>query len=996
LPARISPVPDPNPSFMPPSSQPVAQSTDRLGNVPFYDSEAAGRNFDRVSKKISSTLASVLISILADTPDPDSALLLFERLVTDGSADTVRLLEEHPFIAHYAVAIFGTSWYLGETLIGNPDLLHSFLRDRWLERSCSREDFSESLARFRSRSFDRDPSLLLARFKRREYVRIMLRDVLRIAPLAETTAEISALSDVLLDDALREAASALQHRFGSPQHLDPEGRVADTTFSVLSLGKLGGNELNYSSDIDLLFVFGDGQELPEAGISNREYFVRLAQQVTEILSRPTAEGPVFRIDLRLRPQGNEGELAVNLSHALRYYASTAHDWERQALIKVRHSAGDEKLARQFIHDVQPQVYTAEINFAAIKTALTTREKIDRKQRIQGPAGPETINVKIDRGGIRDIEFLVQCLQRVYGGSEPWLRSGGTLFSLHKLHDKGHISGREFHELTSAYSFLRHLEHRLQVRRGQQVHRLPHSEQDLAILQRAMEALTPETPRIDNLVGIVRQRMSAVAAIYQRIIFQQQARKELEPSESEFRLQSRVAASADQPTQVLLEKLAEDAPSLSKALKSLDGSSAERRNLLRFLGSAFSSSERYAAVLRYEDAIVRAVAVFGMSEYLTEILVRYPDEVSTLSEVAPSRPAWSGGRLLNLSEEDGFAARDPVFAYLANSRATHEERAAILRRHFRHCMFTSGARDVTERRPIYSSLADTTAAAEDAISSALSIAGAPSGFAILALGRLGSREFDLLSDADLLFVCDERADRHQLTRCAEELIQIISSYKQEGLVFPVDTRLRPRGEEGELVVTPSQLQIYFDSEARPWEALMYTRLRFVAGDAQLARRAEVTAELLFRRFANDPDFSNDVRKMRRRLELASAPERSIRTAPGAIYDADFLSGFLLVTHGVHPKAGTLRDRLWRCAGAGVLEKHDAATLDHAAELCRTVEHVFRLVLGRKTRWLPSAEHPRHAIEKLTSLILRHEFADGLEEELLRTFASVRAIYDRVLQ
>ena len=137
-------------------------------------------------------------------------------------------------------------------------------------------------------------------------------------------------------------------------------------------------------------------------------------------------------------------------------------------------------------------------------------------------------------------------------------------------------------------------------------------------------------------------------------------------------------------------------------------------------------------------------------------------------------------------------------------------------------------------------------------------------------------------------------------------------------------------------------------------------------------------------------------MRHRLELASAPERSIRSAPGALYDGDFLSGFLLVSRGVRPKAGTLRDRLWRCAGAGVLEKHDAATLDHAAELCRTVEHVMRLVAGRKTRWLPAAEHPREAVEKLASRILRREFLDGLEPELLRTFQIVREIYERVVQ
>ena len=262
--------------------------------------------------------------------------------------------------------------------------------------------------------------------------------------------------------------------------------------------------------------------MPGASITNREYFVRLSQQLTEILSRPTTEGSVFRIDLRLRPQGNEGELAISLANALRYYSDTAHDWERQALIKVRHSAGDLALARQFIRGVQPQVYSEKINFPALKTALVAREKIDRKRRKQIAAeGHESIDVKVDRGGIRDIEFLVQCLQRLYGGAEPWLRSGGTLFSLQKLHDKRHISGRDFHELTSAYSFLRHLEHRLQLREGQQIHRLPRSEPELQVLQRSMSGLAPGY-NVSELASSVRERMAAVAQIYQRVIYQQQA------------------------------------------------------------------------------------------------------------------------------------------------------------------------------------------------------------------------------------------------------------------------------------------------------------------------------------------------------------------------------------------------------------------------------------------------------------------------------------------
>lgn len=966
-------------------------------DIPFHNPEAAREHIRPLYNRLSPSLVQSLPGLLADCPDPDSALLLFDRLLSDGSSETLRLIESHPFLAHYAIAVFGNSRYIGEILVRNPDLLQTFLREKKLDQSFSHEEFSEALARFRSRS-ERDVSLLLSRFKRREYVRIMLRDVLRIAPLAETTGEISVLSDVLIEDALREAESAMENRFGLPQHLDAEGRALTTPFAVLSLGKLGGNELNYSSDIDLLFVYGDGRETPTSQISNHEYFVRLAQQLTEILSRPTAEGSVFRIDLRLRPQGNEGELAISVSNALRYYSETAHDWERQALIKIRHSAGNVALARKFIRGVQSQVYSEKINFAAIKTALVAREKIDRKRRKQiATEGQESINVKIDRGGIRDIEFLVQCLQRVYGGAEPWLRSGGTLFSLQKLHDKSHISGHDFHELTSAYSFLRHLEHRLQLREGQQVHRLPRSEHELQILQRSMSGLTPGYSLSDLTIS-VRQRMAAVAEIYQRIIYQQQAVTPQPENDNEFQLRTLSAiATADQSHQRLLEQLALDAPDLSRVISDL--SVAGRKNLLRFLSSAYGSSERYAAVVRDQQAIARASSLFEISDYLSEFLARYPEEVSSLAEINSPAPDFLGANLFDIApgvfRESSFEGRDATFDYIANSTAGHADKIALLRRHFRHLIFTAGVRDIAEKRSVYSSLTETTTAAEHAILAAFQIAGSPRGLALLALGRLGTREFDLLSDADLLFVCDGTENREVLTKCAEQIMQALAAYTQEGMVFAVDARLRPRGAEGELAVTPAHLESYFAAEAQPWEALTYTKLRLIAGNAELGRQSSHISESLFKRFAVDPGFPQAVREMRAKLQNATAPAKSIRTSAGGLYDIDFLSSFLLVTNDIRPKSGSLRDRLWRCSAKGALEKRDAALLDHAAELYRTVEHILRLVTGRNGRWLPAAEHPRNAVEKLASQILRREFPEGLEQELLRTFAEVRTIYDRVV-
>ncbi|HKD02274.1 MAG TPA: hypothetical protein VKB77_07605, partial [Terriglobales bacterium] len=957
-------------------SPPAAGSQAVRAQVVFHDPAGAERALSQVAARVSPGLARALPSLLADLPDPDSALLMFDRLIHDSPVETVRLLELHHHLAHYALVIFGYSRFLGETLLQNPDLLHSLLRDKRLDQTLSPDEFREALARLRSRSLEADVSLLLARFKRREYVRIMLRDVLGIATLAETTSELSALADVVIEAALREAENILDARYSTAQHLDREGRLVPTPFCVLSLGKLGGNELNYSSDVDLFYIFGDGQEPTQAAISNREYFVRLAQQLTDMLSRPTREGAVFRIDMRLRPQGSQGELAVSLSHALGYYASHAHDWERQALIKVRHSAGNTHLARAFIHGVEPYVYAAGINLAAISTALEARQRISQRPRPFGAFSPHahSLDVKLDRGGIRDIEFLVQCLQRVYGGSEPWLRSGGTLFSLQKLHDKRHIAGRDFQDLTNTYVFLRHVEHRLQLRQGQQIHRLPPLAHDMAILARSLAATAGQAPP-DEFEDLVRRRMGAVAAIYHRIL-EQQGGASPAVKEAGYELQSPTAFTTPDPSnEEILRRLASDSHAWYQLAICPDLSTHSRRNLFRFLSSAWTGSERYADALRHPEAVPRARVLFESSDYLTELLIRHPEEMSTLASLPEMFPPEATGRLFPNPMTQERADRDPVFAYVASSAGSDSEKMALLRRHYRHRIFASGARDITELRGVYASLASTTAAAEDAMAAAFAIADSPPGLAVMALGRLGSGEFDLLSDADVLFVCEDNADRALLTRSAERVVQILAAYTRDGMVFPVDTRLRPHGREGELLVSPAQLLIYCAQEAQPWEALMYTKLRYLAGSSALAERAVSATTPLFQRSADDGAFRSAVCDMRAKLE-ATETAGNLKTSPGAVYDIDFVTSFFLVKNRVPDKQGSLRDRLWRCAAAGLLTNPDAALLDHAAELFRTVDHVLRLVVGRASKWLPANETASQLTESITSRILHREFASGL--------------------
>jgi [glutamine synthetase] adenylyltransferase / [glutamine synthetase]-adenylyl-L-tyrosine phosphorylase len=920
--------------------------------------------------------------------------MLFERLVGENSCEIAELLEQNPRLAHYTLLVFSHSQFLGETLVRNPDLLTTSLRENDLDRVISPDDFQERLEQYKSVGFETDLSTTLAAFKRRQYVRILLRDISIIASLAETTTEISALTDVLLQAALEHAQAQLQRRYGVPQRLNESGMRHDTPFAVIALGKLGGNELNYSSDIDVIFVYGDGSEAPGCSLSHREYFIRLAQEITSILSCATPQGAVFRIDLRLRPQGGEGELAISLAEALRYYASVAEDWELQALIKARHSAGDSALTRAFIRAVRPHVYKETVNFAAIKTALLAREKMHKRRQPRDSKGEPGIDVKIDNGGIRDIEFLVQCLQRVYGGAEPWLQSSGTLFALQKLHDNRHISGSEFHELTTAYEFLRTLEHRLQMRRSRQTHLMPTSGADLSFLQRAMSRFNRAHERHDHFVEFVRQRMATVAEIYHRVIYQQQSRQNREESHAAFQLRPTTEFSvADHSNRHILERLAVDAPELHEIVSRNDLSPTARRNLFRFFTAALTSSERYGAVLRHREAVAKALPIFDTSDYLTQLLTRHPEQIATLADADVMPPRVGSGYLFDSFLSEGRRP-DPAFAYVASSAASYSEKLRLLRRHFRHRIFAAGAKDIAQRRDVYTSCAEITSAAEDAIASAFDIADAPPGLAIMALGRLGSGELDLLSDADLLFISEDAKARQKLDQSVSQIVQILSAYTQDGMLFPVDTRLRPRGVEGELLTPPANLARYFEREAQAWEAVTYTKLRFIAGSRSLGQQVFAAVAMLCERFAADQAFQPSIREMRRKLE-ASDSEQSFKTSSGAIYDIDFLTGFLLVKHRINHKNGSLRDRIWRCADAGLLDKREASVLDHGGELLRTVDHVVRLVLGRRSKCLPTSEQALHAAEKLASDILARTFIHGLQAELESTCAEIRQVYERVV-
>ena len=618
--------------------------------------------------------------------------------------------------------------------------------------------------------------------------------------------------------------------------------------------------------------------------------------------------------------------------------------------------------------------------------LETREKIGKHRRksLLKEVSQTGIDVKVDRGGIRDIEFLVQCLQRVYGGSESWLRSRGTLFALQKLHDKEHISGKDFHNLTNAYEFLRNLEHRLQLRQGRQMHRLPQSRAELQGLARS---LTPEgaaAPTPEEFVSHVQRRMAAVQEIYQRVIYREQHQDQ---SASEFQLQPEIAATPENSYSQMMQRLAVDSPQLREIASRQDLSQHARRNLDRFLSSAGTTSERYGAVLRAPAAVERALTVFEYSEFLTDILVRHPEAVALLNEIEQHN-GNAGNQLFSafgLAEEYD----DPIFTYLARGEVDAAEAMSILRQQYRRRVLLSGALDLFRRRDVFDSLKDNTAAADAAIRAATAMADAPAGFAVMALGRLGTSEFDLMSDADVLFVCDSGCGRDVVVSACEQLMKALTAYTRDGSVFPIDARLRPHGREGELIVTPAQLETYFRDEAKPWEALTYLKLRYVAGDRALADTVMETVHAGIAGLAERAEFNAELREVRTRLEHSESPQ-NLKTGAGGSYDIDYLTGLLQAKHQVW-FVGNLPERVQTLRERELLPESHAQVLGESARFLRTVEHLVRLVSGRARKWLPVAEHPRRCVQKLLWSVLGTNDSFDPEIRLAELMRQTRSVF-----
>ncbi|HTT65064.1 MAG TPA: hypothetical protein VMG35_24605 [Bryobacteraceae bacterium] len=918
-----------------------------LDAVEFRNPSRAREDIARLGDGIPERIAARIQALLASVPDPDEALHFLERLRQDSPAAFNRITSS-PAALRCLIIAFSFSRFLSEAVLQRPEWLLQAADPSDLHRMLSAEEFTERLLQFRAAEGpDLPAAVLLARFRRRQSLRILLRDVLGLAALADITGELSNLADAILDFAYREIRGQLTARHGEPVFEGPDGQPRTCGFAVIALGKLGGQELNYSSDVDLMFVYSDNGETGGPGaITNKEFFKKVANQYTELLSTYTADGSCYRVDLRLRPDGRLGEVCISLDGAKRYYQERARDWEKQMLIKARVCAGDLALGRELLEFVEPLIYSTTLDFRAVEAVSEARERISEK--LAAKRARSGLDIKLTPGGIRDIEFLVQCLQRLHGGREIWVRHGGTLFALSRVRDKNLLSASEYARLASAYEFLRQIEHRLQFYDDRQTHTLPTGPDELEVLARKMPAESGEPLTAESLEVRLEEHLGNVREMYARVI---QARKPMYyiplDGETDDRWQPLDLDLPPAEPSNLARYLEQRTPQLAAALARAKLNRGRERFEV-FLEKLSDGSEWLARLDADPKLVERMADIFEHSQYFGDQLLRHPELLAHLdAEAAP--------------------------------REETIQDSASLRSYFRCQMFRIQSDSLLRPAPIFETLERTSALADTVISAAYRIAQqeapppanpsyAPAQqMMVVSLGRLGMREFDLASDADLIFVVpdEDAAELVFWTAVAERMINVISAYTGDGVMFTVDTRLRPNGREGALVQPEGTYREYFARHAEAWEGIAYMKSRAVAGN--LERATEFLHKLQdvdWRRYGQSGRSRKELAQMRARLEKEQASRNPLKAAVGGFYDIDFALLYLrLRGAGIFYKVLNTPARIDVVEQMGHLEREDADFLRDAAVFYRAIDHGLRVSTGYAGGHLPTSPSQSETLAEL---------------------------------
>lgn len=796
-----------------------------------------------------------------------------------------------------------------------------------------------------------------------EALRIAWQDVVEGTDLTVVTRRISDLAEIVLERLLALVEEELERQHGRPE---PKG------VAIIAMGKLGGAELNYSSDIDLIFVYGKDGET-EGGpvgrkLSNREFFHRLTERVTREANAVTPMGRLYRVDLRLRPEGQTGSLAQSLASTLAYYRRTGETWERQALLKARVIAGDRAIGEAFVADVRSWVFARGLDFEEIAALKRIKQRIEDSTLVRGE---ERREVKLGYGGIRDVEYVIQFLQLLHGARNPEVRHHNSLTALRLLEKAGAILPEERDVLDDAYRFLRLVEHRLQLVQGAQVHRIPADEAQVAALAKRCGFPGPLP-----FHAAYRERADAVRRVFERLfrnLFV--TRDEAQAMETDLVLsggadKERLAevlrahgiTDTERGVQAVSDLARETSPWLAgsprtpKFLANLfprlldlvartpdpDGALVRLEAITSRVGARATLYEAMGADERLLRLLVDLAAG---SRFLCNILERAPDTLDQLVDAL----ATEAGRGL-ASFEDIPTATVP----------TAPDPARILSDYKNLELLRIGLRDVRGEQTVRETGEDLTRLAEVILRLAYERArsetrAAGADLVVIALGKLGAGE--LLFGSDLDLVCFARSSDHILaaTAVARRLASILATPSAHGRLYEVDPRLRPSGEAGPLVATPASLREYFATGiGQTWERMAYTRARPVAGPPTLCEEVMAAiAGTVYPPGFKAPDAAA-MKEMRERLARKGGPASIKRGGSGGVVDVEFVAQMHALSRGLMDprfRNGNVPRLLLLLKEERILDAQRAADVHAAYTFLLALENRIRIVADLPEDRLP---------------------------------------------
>ncbi|MDQ3560049.1 MAG: bifunctional [glutamine synthetase] adenylyltransferase/[glutamine synthetase]-adenylyl-L-tyrosine phosphorylase [Pseudomonadota bacterium] len=831
-----------------------------------------------------------------------------------------------------------------------------------------------------------DAMQALRRAKQNVALTLGLADLARAIPLRVATDALTAFADGAINAALRFALADAERSGKWVGGAEARGLF------ILALGKHGAHELNYSSDVDLIAMFEPEAPGLAPGVEPSTFWVRIVRTLVTLLQERTADGYVFRVDLRLRPDPAATAVAISAPAALIYYESMGQNWERAALIKARAAAGDIATGEAFLAEIAPFIWRKYLDFAAIADIHSIKRQVHAHR---GHASVRVLghDIKRGRGGIREIEFFVQTQQLIAGGRDRGLRGRETCAMLEKLAEKGWIDAAVKKELEDAYVFLRTIEHRLQMVRDEQTHTMPHDRTELARIARLTGYADSEMFEAD-----IRRTLETVARRYSELF-------EEAPDLSAGAGSLVFTGGEDDPdTLDTLRRLGFEEP--QNVTHTIRGwhfgrfaamrSSAARESLTEItpaLLDAFARSGNPDAVFRAFDALLKALpagaqlfalltnnrelldllaTILGAAPRLAETFARRPHVVDAL--IDPASFGAAGGKESVENQLAGSLAEAKTFEDgLDRTRLFAAEQrflvsAGLLRGAFGPTDAGKRFSDVAEA--VTAALFERTLAEFERQHGRL-----PGGkAAILAFGRLGSREMTVASDLDLIVIYDHEADAassdgkrplspsQYYSRLTQRLVAALSAPTAEGVAYQVDLRLRPSGRAGPLATHIEAFEHYQLNDAWTWEHMAMSRGRPIAGDAELVGEVSAALDRIVSRPHERSALASDIAEMRGRIERdkPAANAFDVKLARGGLIDCEFAAQFLVLS-GMGRIAGeSTRETLRRAVDAGFMEKREGDRLAEATALQGAILQIARIADDKPF-------DPAHAPEALKRLV-----------------------------